>query len=219
MIKRMGVFTLAEGKNPDEAWKQWIIHATDFKQASSGLKKYEISRFVKSAQKGEQQPKWWGIFEQWFESEEAFIKGISKPHPKDDIWSTFVGEKFGDAFMEEYVVYEEKYRVKPLKRLGIMEIREGVNSDEAWKYWKDVHAVNWKNTSPNLRKYVITRVIKATPGNQLPKWWGLLEQRFDNEVDFERAMNTPRPNDEFLNYGNITGSFSGLAYVEEKVIV
>ncbi len=69
MIKRVTVYSLREGTDPDELWKYHTeVHASDYKKVcGSRLKKYVINRVTKvSSGKAE----FWGLAETWWESEE-----------------------------------------------------------------------------------------------------------------------------------------------------
>lgn len=70
MIKRVTVYSLLEGTDPDEFWKyHQEVHAPDFvKLAGPGLKRYVIHRVTKVI-RGE--PKFFGFVETWWESEKA----------------------------------------------------------------------------------------------------------------------------------------------------
>jgi hypothetical protein len=227
MIKLVSSFSLARRKDPEEAWKYWTeIYAPNIMKMMPNLRRYIVNRVVKEVKnplldpsigKTRKSLKWWGVSEQWFDNEGDAILTINTPIPRDDVWSGFLGEEFGSTVMEEYVVVNEPAPKIHCKRLGFMGLQEGEDPDEGWKVWKDVHAVIWKNTSPGIRRYVISRVIKAMP--EPAKWWGLLEQWFDTEEDCERAVLTPRPSDNFGSYALMDYPFSGLAYVEEKSII
>ena len=71
MIKRISVYSLPEGTDPEAFWKYHTeVHALDVKNAAGSLlKKYVINRVIKVTH-GE--PKFWGVIELWFENEEAF---------------------------------------------------------------------------------------------------------------------------------------------------
>lgn len=230
MIKRVGIFSLARGKDPEEVWKFYAeVHAPDVASRTPGLRKYVINRAVKpwierrGLMGGE--PRWWGILEQWYDSEEAFNQAASMPHTltasqqKDmEVWASYIGERFGEAIVEEKVLINNPMPEKHCKRLGVFGLREGKDPEEAWKYWTEIHAVNWKDTMPGCRLYAINRVVKAPRGT--PNWWGLLEQRFDSREASEQAVRTPRPSDEFVSrFMDLEADASGIAYVEEKVIV
>lgn len=98
MLKRVGIFSLPEGTNPDEFSKYWDKHAADFKKVP-GLRKYVINRVTKVI-KGE--AKFWGLVELWFDSEEAHDQAHSTPEAKRDgaDWAPRVTESFS-AFVEE----------------------------------------------------------------------------------------------------------------------
>jgi hypothetical protein len=234
MIKRVGIFQLAEGKDPDEAWKIYTeVHAPDVVSITPGLRRYVVSRAVepwieKSGQMGGK-PRWWGLLEQWYDNEETFNHARSvifnPATPKtesqrrnDELWFSYYGERLGEAIVEERVIIKNPVPENHCKRLGIFGLTEGADPEEAWKYWVGINAVNWKDTMPGCSLFAISRVAKVPEGSPTPKWWGLMEQRFDSREACERAMETPRPADEFVSrfIGDLTGVF---AYVEEKVII
>lgn len=227
MIKLVSSFSLSRGKDSEETWKYWTeTYAPNIMKMTPNLRRFIVNRVIKEIKNPLMYPpigeipkslKWWGVSEQWFGNEGDAILAMNTPIPRDDVWSGFLGEEFGSTVMEEYVVVEEPAPKIHCKRLGFLGLQEGKDPDEGWKVWKDVHAVIWKNTSPGVRRYVISRVIKAMP--EPANWWGLLEQRFDTEEDCERAVLTPRPSDNFGSYALMDFPFTGLAYVEEKSII
>lgn len=70
MIKSVSIYSLPKGTDPEEFWKYHTeVHARDVARlAGKGLKKYVINR-VTEVRFGE--PKFWGMIEMWWESEEA----------------------------------------------------------------------------------------------------------------------------------------------------
>lgn len=76
MIKRVVAFSLPDGTDPDELWRYWQeVHVPGVMQLS-GLKKYVINR-VSNVVGGE--PRFWGIAETWWESEEAMHQAFNSP--------------------------------------------------------------------------------------------------------------------------------------------
>lgn len=228
MIKRVEIFGLAKGKDSDEAWKYLSeTHAPAIASRMPGLRKYIISRAVKPWIKQEGviggKPRWWCIAEQYFDSEEACEQAVSalanvpaSSRKDEEIWAGYLGNRLGEAIVETEVLIKTEIPEKHVKRLGIFGLQEGKDSDEAWNYWVNIHAVHWKNTSPGCSLYLINRGSKTPWGK--PKWWGLLEQRFDSIEALEKVMRLPRPSDDFMELYmcDLTG---GLAYTEEKAIV
>ncbi len=99
MYKRMTIFALPEGTDPDEFFKYHTeIHAEDVKKAAGPgllkkLKKYTISRVVENIQ-GE--PNFFGVIQMWWDSKEDAAeyyrvaknyKTASGKSPPDDFWS------------------------------------------------------------------------------------------------------------------------------------
>ncbi len=70
MIKRVSIHSLPEGVDPDKFWKYHTeVHASDItKAAGPRLKRCLLNR-VRKVESGE--PKFFGLIELWFESEEA----------------------------------------------------------------------------------------------------------------------------------------------------
>ena len=107
MFKRISVFSLLEGVDPDEFWKfHTEVHTPEVKSAGGSLlKKYVLNRVIKVTH-GE--PKFWGVVELWFDNEEAFkefvkrtlaFKVANKKNSFDDFASCVTG-RFG-AVVEE----------------------------------------------------------------------------------------------------------------------
>lgn len=95
MIKRVSIYSLPEGTDPNEFWKYHTeVHASDIKRAGGPrLKKYVINRVTKVVSG---KPKFWGMVETWWESEKAYeeatkdINALRTPEGKtiwDDFWS------------------------------------------------------------------------------------------------------------------------------------
>ena len=104
-----------------------------------------------------------------------------------------------------------------VKRATIFSLREGVDPDEAWKFWQEVHALNFKKM-PGLRRYMINRAIKVLREGDV-KFWGLVESWWDNEDAYEQARNSSIgavvASDGFAT--RMADSFA--AWVEDKEIV
>lgn len=112
-----------------------------------------------------------------------------------------------------------------IKRVGIFSLAQGKDPEEVWKFYAEVHAPDVASRTPGLRKYVISRAIepwierRGLMGGE-PRWWGILEQWYDSREASEQAVRTPRPSDEFVSrFMDLEADASGVAYVEEKVIV
>ena len=104
MVKRIMIFKLKDGVNPDKFWKFWDEeHAQTFKKLPA-LKKYVLNRVTKIV-KGE--PKYWGLVEIWAENEEAYEK-THKDHPiVKELSSHGFSEQITDTFtawVEEKVI-------------------------------------------------------------------------------------------------------------------
>ena len=100
MYKRMGFFSLTEGKDPEEAWKYWVEkHAPMLREYLPGIRKYVINR-VTEVVRGE--PQLWGILEIWFDSREACDKAFTTERPKDDFRSFMADSR--SVSVEEAVI-------------------------------------------------------------------------------------------------------------------
>ena len=99
MVKRVAIFQLAEGKDPDEAWKYWKeTHAAQVKTLP-GVRKYIIHR-VKKVVKGDLN--FWGMVELWFDTEEDYDKAFAHFVP-DDLGTLITGPRLS-AWVEEKVI-------------------------------------------------------------------------------------------------------------------
>ena len=104
MVKRVFVFSLPEGSDPDEFWKFWEeVHAAEFKKFPA-LRKYIIHRVTKVV-KGEQ--KFWGLGEVWYDSEEAYNQAREGSPVVERVSSDGYSERVIDEFsawVEEKVI-------------------------------------------------------------------------------------------------------------------
>jgi uncharacterized protein (TIGR02118 family) len=104
MIKRICVYSLPEGTDPDEFWKYHKdVHGPFIKKlAGDALQGYRINRVTRSLE-GKQQ--FFGLVEMWWESEEAMNKAreayLPSKHVKE--WGEQVTNLYM-AFVEEYVI-------------------------------------------------------------------------------------------------------------------
>lgn len=100
MVKRVMVFKLKPGTDPDEFWKHWELkHASEYKKMPY-LRKYVINR-VKQVIKGE--PVFWGLVETYWDSIEDHDKNALTPESKafkDPWFGEHIADSFG-AWMEE----------------------------------------------------------------------------------------------------------------------
>ena len=99
MIKMINVYSLPDGTGPEEFWKYHTeVHALDVKKAAGSLlKKYTINRVVEVI-RGE--PKFWGLIETWWESEEARQEYNKRSYPNKGEFSSRVTGSFV-ALVEE----------------------------------------------------------------------------------------------------------------------
>ena len=102
MIKRLSAYWLPEGTDPDEFWRYHTqVHAADVvERAGPALKKYTISRILKTVSGEQSKPEMFAVIEMWWESEEAMneafkvIQASKLPNEKtiwDDFWSRVAG--------------------------------------------------------------------------------------------------------------------------------
>ena len=106
MVKVVSTFSLAEGQDPDKVWKYWIETHTPKVKKVPGLRKYVISRITKvtSGPNGTgQEPKYWGMAELWFDSEEVHNQSFGSLQ-KDDLGSMVCDMR--SSFVEERVIVE-----------------------------------------------------------------------------------------------------------------
>lgn len=222
MIKRVELFTLAQGADSDSAWKYLTEkRAPVLAGALPEIRRLVVSRAVEPwpEKVGEMggQPRWWGVVETCFDNREACLKAAAELDGlADEEWSSLVGETLGAAIVEENYIIKEHVPEKHCKRLGIFRLTPGAQPDEAWHYWVTVHAENWRNTSPGCSLYKIARAAETPWGE--PDWWGFLEQRFDSIEAVESCMHYPRPQDDFKEL-YMSGLSGGIGYCEEKTIV
>lgn len=100
MVKKVHLFSLAKGNDPDKVWSYWVDeHAANIKKVP-GVRKYVINRVTK-VEMGD--PRLWGLVEIWFDSEEAYHKSMNMEHPPDDFHSMTSEPRFS-AWMEEKIV-------------------------------------------------------------------------------------------------------------------
>jgi hypothetical protein len=223
MFKRVVVLKLAEGKDPEVAWKHWTeVFAIKVRDTVPGFKKYVLNRVTEPPKEPlNWWPKWWGISEQWFESEEAFIRAgtIFKnlPDLHGDMWYKFMGEKLGDVHMEENVLIDLSISKIQCKVIGIFGLQPDKDPEKAWKYLLDKQSIVKGDTLPGIVRYSIGRVIKTLgePAN----WWGLSTLWFDSEKSCARALEMHRKTDDFSHLVDFSVPAAGLAYVQEKVII
>ena len=99
-----------------------------------------------------------------------------------------------------------------VKRIGMFALGDVKDSDEAWKYWTEVHAPNVTKL-PGIRKYVINRIKEVVLGET--KYWGIVEMWFDTEEDYTTAFSQHTP-DEF---GSLITQPRFSSWVEEHVVI
>ena len=104
MIKRVFVFSLPEGTNPDEFWKFWTdVHAAQYKKVP-GLRKYTINR-VSQVAKGD--AKFWGLAETWWDSIDAHDNSLNSPEMKP-----IYEDKFAEKILGGFGAWVEEKEVK-----------------------------------------------------------------------------------------------------------
>lgn len=226
MIKRIAALGLAKGRDTDEAWEYLTkIYAPSIARQMPELRKYVLNRAVEPWPELERmnepdggviggKPRWWSISEQWFDSLEDCVNSVAAIQA-DKEWSGYVGEKLGAAIVESEVLINTEVPRNHVKRMGFFGLRPGKDADEGWTYWKDVHAENWRTTSPGCSLYRINRA-KETPWGRIV-WWGFLEQIFESVDACNNVMRHPRPQDNFHEY--MCDTDLGMGYCEEVIVV
>lgn len=76
MIKRITVYRLKEGVDPDEFWRYELEHQTQIWKKMPGLKKLVVSRAISEP---EGDIKFWGVAESWWDDDNAFRQANSTP--------------------------------------------------------------------------------------------------------------------------------------------
>ena len=76
-----------------------------------------------------------------------------------------------------------------IKMVSIFSLPSGVDPDEFWKYWKEIHVPDFKSLKPSLKKYIINRVDQKLAGAD--KFWGLVETWWENEDDVRLTFGSP----------------------------
>ena len=110
MIKRIGLYSLPEGTDPEKFWKYHTeVHAADVMRfAGSALKKYVVSR-VTEIVTGD--IRYFAVMETWWESEEAMrdafeafrtTKLANGKTVSEDFWSQV--ENSFNAGVEEFIM-------------------------------------------------------------------------------------------------------------------
>jgi len=111
MVKFVVLVKLREGADPDEFWKFWEeVHGPP--HMVPGLIKYCINRVTKVVG-GE--PTFWGMAEQWFDSEETLQKMLNSPKLRQAVEDAkrLPGGNFHDRTTDHQVVLvEEKMLVE-----------------------------------------------------------------------------------------------------------
>ena len=101
--KRLGIFRLKQGADPEEAWKYWVtIHAENWRTTSPGCSLYKIARAAETPWGA---PDWWGFLEQRFDSIQAVESCMHHPRPKDDFMELYMsGLTGGIGYCEEKTI-------------------------------------------------------------------------------------------------------------------
>jgi len=102
-----------------------------------------------------------------------------------------------------------------LKRVMVFRLKAGVDPDEFWKHWQEVHAEQYRKV-PYLQKYVINHVVEPIKGE--PVYWGLVETWWASKEEHAKMEQSPQFkafNDPYFRE-RIEGAFA--AWLEEKQI-
>jgi uncharacterized protein (TIGR02118 family) len=111
MIKRINVFPLAKGRDPEKVWEYWVkVHSQKVRRMP-GLKKLVINRVIEIIPGPggvKRDTNFWGLVEMWFDNLEDYNKAVESPEylHKNDQFAEMVGEPPRLAFVEEKVVVE-----------------------------------------------------------------------------------------------------------------
>jgi len=76
-----------------------------------------------------------------------------------------------------------------IKMVSIFTLPKGVDPDEFWKYWKEVHVPDVKGLRPSLKKYTINRIDHKIAGED--KFWGMVATWWASEDDIRLAFDSP----------------------------
>ena len=110
MIKKLMVFRLKPGTDPDEFWQHWYDeHGESYKnRCGKYLQKYVINRVVENV-KGE--PILWGLVETWWENMEEYAKAEQTPEAMA-AKSTPGSKYFGDHIEGAFGAWIEEKQIK-----------------------------------------------------------------------------------------------------------
>ncbi len=110
MIKRVTIFSLRPGVDPDEFWNYHTrVHAEEWKRlAGSALKKYSINRVTKVV-RGE--PVFWGMVEQWWDSEEARAECGKRAYATPSASGLSVQDEFNSRVMNSFQFQVEEKEI------------------------------------------------------------------------------------------------------------
>jgi uncharacterized protein (TIGR02118 family) len=111
MIKRINVFPLAEGSDPEKVWKYWVDKHAEGIKLIPGVKRYVINRVIQKVpgpDGAEPLLNYWGLVEIWFEDMDAYNKGMCsgayEEFCRTDKFPEMVGALPSIAFVEEKVI-------------------------------------------------------------------------------------------------------------------
>lgn len=108
MIKRVAIYYLPDGTDPDVFWKYHIeVHTSDFiKAAGPALRKYVINR-VTEVVTGK--PKFWALVETWWESKEAMNEAFERASTFKTPDGKTIQDDFGSRVTDKFsALVEEK---------------------------------------------------------------------------------------------------------------
>lgn len=248
MGKLVVLLQLKEGVDPDEFWKSWPEGQHSRRHLDEpGLIKYVISR-VKQRRTGEIPDKIWGMAELWHESRETHDVALDAYHsalrrdpelqhreaatfPNQLAWNWVVWVE--EKVIREDAGFDQAYRDGKimLKLVDLIQLPEGTDHDEFWKYWVEEYAPRQlerfgpRHLSPGVLKYAVNRVTEVQGGMATDsKMWGMGELWYESKEAWD-ALKASRSADITVEQKRDGDDFqSRLAWrsvliMEEKVIV
>ena len=232
MIKRIALYSLAEGVDGDHRWEHHTnIHAPAFaREIGIGLKRYVINRVSKIVNG---KPKFYVMAEMWWESRDAMNQAIEMAKvTKAPSGMTFFNDSESEI-IDSFAALVEEVQIgdaiaggqesdKLVKRLSMSSTKEGVDQGILWRYYTQIHGPAFlRVVGASARKYLINRVSEVIYGKQIfdrfsEVWWES-EEAMNRCLEICRVTKAPSGN---MMFGDLKSQvFDGFkALLEECVI-
>ncbi len=184
MIKTMSLLVRRDGLSTSEFQTHWRDVHGPIAARAPGLLQYIQCHTARDTYRDDNQPRWDGVAELWWESEETLAAARESPEWQAVLedGARIVGESLSVTAVERPIIDafpDPADRAGMIKRMGFLRRRDGMSVEDFQRHWHDVHAPLVIAELTTMRRYIQAHVRTGTAGPDQPSafdgvaqsWW------------------------------------------------